>query len=182
MRVLGLDLAGVPTNPTGFASLSDRAFETRLVYPDDEILDLCARGRPAAVAIDAPLSLPSRGNLRQADASLIARGFRVFPPTFASMKALTARGMRIADELRAKRIKVIEIHPRTSGAILFGSPDRPVWVSELQKRGWKLKSEASEHEIDAMVAALTGWLWLRGKSEGVGNPREGVIVIPRGRL
>ncbi|MCS7131383.1 MAG: DUF429 domain-containing protein, partial [Hadesarchaea archaeon] len=124
MRVVGIDLAGTSTNPTGFASLQRRAFKTGLVYRDDEIIKLCERLSPAVIAIDAPLSLPERGNLRSADASLIHRGLRVFPPTFAGMRVLTSRGMRIASSLRAIGFRVIEVHPRTSGVILFGKADK----------------------------------------------------------
>jgi len=182
MRAIGLDLAGTQTNPTGFASLSDRVFQTRLVHLDAEILELCIRNSPGVVAIDAPLSLPSRGNLRQADALLISRGFRVFPPTFAGMKALTARGIRIAAAIRARGIQVIEIHPRTSGMALFGKPDRRAWVMGLRRKGWSIDPDASDHEIDAAIAALTGFLWKEGRSQEVGDPSEGTIIIPLGRL
>ena len=178
MKVVGIDLAGRVTNPSGFALLSDRKIETRLVYSDDEIIELCIRERPSVVAIDAPLSLPRRGNLRKADASLIKRGFRVFPPTFAGMRSLTLRGMRLAKELRAKKIRVIEIHPRTSGMLLFKTPNRERWTTKLRGEGWRFGESASEHEIDAAMAALTGALYLGEKTEGVGAPREGVITVP----
>ena len=178
MKVIGIDLAGRMTNPSGFALLFDRRIETRLIYSTKEIIELCMHERPSVVAIDAPLSLPKRGNLRKADASLIKRGFRVFPPTFAGMRSLTERGVRLAKELRAKKIKVIEIHPRTSGLLLFKTPRRMRWMSELSKWGWQLEGIANEHEIDAAMAALTGALCLEGKTEEVGAPREGVITIP----
>jgi len=178
--VAGLDLAGNPKNSSGFAELCNDRLETEEIYSDDDILERCTHIRPLVVAIDAPLGLPAVGNLRAADKSLIARGCRVFPPTFAGMKSLTARGVDIAAQLRTNRIKVIEIHPRTSGIMLFGKPDRAAWISELEKRGLRLKPRASEHEIDAVMAAVTGLLWLKKKVEEVGDPREGVIVIPRG--
>ncbi len=178
--VVGLDLAGSPKNPSGFAELRNNQLDTEEIYSDDDILERCTHIGPRVVAIDAPLSLPVRGNLRVADKSLIARGCRVFPPTFGGMKSLTARGMDIASRLRANGIKVIEIHPRTSGMIMFGSPDRAVWVSALEKRGLQLKQRASEHEIDAAMAAVTGLRWLKKKVEEVGDPREGVIITPRG--
>jgi predicted nuclease with RNAse H fold len=181
VKVVGIDLAGTSNNPTGFASLHRRVFKTELIYRDDEIIELCQRLGPAVVAIDAPLSLPERGNLRSADITLIKRGLRVFPPTFGGMRSLTSRGIRIAFSLRTMGFEVIEVHPRTSGVILFGKADKGAWSTELRKRGWKL-GKASEHEIDAAIAALTGWLWLKGKFEEVGEPNEGTIIIPLGRL
>ena len=182
MTIIGLDLAGLPSNPTGFALLINHKFETSLVYLDEDIVELCSSGRPALVAIDAPLSLPASGNLRLADRLLIERGLRVFPPTFASMKKLTARGIRLAGELRGKGIKVIEIHPLTSGKILFETSKRQTWLSKLKRRRWTVGQNMSEHEADAVVAALTAWLHLKGMTEEIGAAGEGTIVIPRGPL
>jgi predicted nuclease with RNAse H fold len=178
MKTIGIDLAGCPTNPSGFAILSGRTFKTQLVYSDRQIIDLCTRERPAAVAIDAPLSLPARGNLRKADALLIKRGLRVFPPTFAGMRSLTERGIRLAKKLRARKIRVIEIHPRTSGVILFGTSKRDTWITKLRKMGFRFQGGGSRHEVDATLAALTGALHIRGKTEEIGEAKEGIIVVP----
>lgn len=174
--IIGLDLAGVPKNPSGFARLSNSKFQTSLIYSDDEILEQCTRSDVKLVAIDAPLSLPQQGNLRRADALLIQRGFRVLPPTFGGMRSLTERGMRFASELRAKNLSVIEIHPRTSGMILFKTSDRQQWVAKLKGKGFHLRKNVSEHEIDAAIAALTGILYLQGKTEEVGTIEEGTII------
>ena len=178
MKIVGIDLAGLEKNPSGIAILAGRKFKTVLVHTDEEIIELCMRERPRVVAIDAPLSLPARGSLRQADRSLIERGLRVFPPTFAGMRSLTQRGIRLASELRDRRFKVIEIHPRTSGMVLFGKSDRRVWIKGLRERGLKIKIQLSAHEIDAAVAALTGALYLQKKTEEVGGKVEGKIIIP----
>jgi len=34
------------------------------------------------------------------------------------------------------------------------------------------------HEIDAVTAALTGYLYLQGKTELIGDEEEGYIVVP----
>lgn len=178
MKVIGIDLAGRAANPSGFALLSNRKISTRLVYPDEEIVNLCTREHPDLIAIDAPLSLPKRGNLRKADASLIHRGLRVLPPTFAGMRSLTERGMSLAGALRAKGLRVIEVHPRTSGVLLFKTSDRERWMAELRKKGFHLEQSRSEHEIDAILGAVTGALHLRGKTEEIGEANEGTIIIP----
>lgn len=178
MKTVGIDLAGRPTNPSGFAILSGRTFKTRLVYSDEEIIHLCTRERPAVAAIDAPLSLPARGNLRKADALLIKRGLRVFPPTFAGMRSLTKRGILLAKKLRARKIRVIEIHPRTSGVVLFGTSKRDAWIAKLRKMGFRFQGGTSKHEVDAALASLTGALHLGGKTEEIGGAREGTIVVP----
>jgi predicted nuclease with RNAse H fold len=180
ITVVGIDLAGVPENPSGFALLSDNRIETCLLYSDAEIVERCMQIRPKVVAIDAPLSLPKSGGFRSADKQLIKRGLRVFPPMFSGMKKLTARGIRLAREMRSRGLEVIEIHPRTSGIVLFGFPERVKWISKLRRQGWRLKISKSEHEMDAVVAALTGMFWVKKKAEEVGDKREGTILIPRG--
>jgi len=179
MKVLGIDLAGKETNPTGIALLSDAGLKTKLVRTDDEILEECRNSSPNLVAIDAPLGFPKKGGLRRADLELISRGHRVFPPIFGGMKFLTQRGARIARKLRAEGFRVIEVHPRTSGKIIFGTHERKKWVSELSGRGMDLKSGVSPHEVDSVLAALTAQFHMQGKSEEVGDPSEGTIIIPR---
>ena len=178
MKIIGIDLAGRPTNPSGFALLSGRTFKTQLVYSDKQMIDLCTQERPAIVSIDAPLSLPARGNLRDADISLIKRGLRVFPPTFAGMRSLTERGICLAKKLRARKIRVIEIHPGTSGVILFRTGNRDRWVAKLERTGFRFLGGSSQHETDAALAALTGALHLKGKTEEIGDAKEGTVVIP----
>lgn len=178
MKIIGIDLAGRSTNPSGLTLLSGRTFKTRIVHSDMKIIKLCRQEQPALLAIDAPLSLPARGNLRNADASLIKRGLRVFPPTFAGMRSLTNRGIRLARKFHTMKIRVIEIHPRTSGMILFKTADRNRWIAKIKKMGFRFEGGNSKHEIDAVLAALTGALYLHGKTEEIGNAKEGTIVIP----
>ncbi|MEA1905107.1 MAG: DUF429 domain-containing protein [Candidatus Hadarchaeota archaeon] len=182
MKAIGIDLAGKEPNPSGFAVLLNYEIKTRLVYPDEEILQLCTHERPDIVAIDAPLSFPREGNLRSADAQLIHHGYRVLPPTFGGMRALTGRGIQLAKKLRARSVRIIEIHPRTSGRILFGTPNREEWLLKLEREGWEVRGGTSDHEVDAAIATLTGLLYLSKKTEEVGEPEEGKIVIPRDRM
>ncbi|MDI6642586.1 MAG: DUF429 domain-containing protein [Candidatus Hodarchaeaceae archaeon] len=178
MKVIGIDLAGLATNPSGFAILVGRTFKTQLIYSDEQMIELCVKEKPDLVAIDAPLSLPKRGNLRDADLSLIKRGLRVFPPTFTGMRSLTARGILLTKKLRTRKIKVIEIHPRTSGITIFKTANRSQWRKKLKKMGFCLRGGKSRHELDAVLAAFTGTLHLRGKTEEIGKVGEGTIVIP----
>lgn len=166
--IVGVDLAGSERRPTGIAFLG-RTLSTKTVHAEEEILEACKGA--GLVAIDAPLSLPRKGGLREGDRGLIRMGYRVFPPLFSRMRMLTRRGMRLAAKLRREGIRVIEIHPRTSGLILFGAGDRKLWLRKLVKLG--VKRTASEHELDAALAALTGKLYLEGKTRRVGS-----IVIP----
>ena len=179
ITVIGLDLAGVSSRPSGFAVLNRKKISTSLVHSDREIISICINENPTTIAMDAPLSKPRKGGLRNCDRELIHRGLRVFPPLFGGMKKLTERGIKISKTLRSRGLKVIEIHPRTSGMLLFGTPDRGLWVKKLKTLGYDLKTTETPHEIDAAIAALTGFLYLLGKSNEVGNPEKIIVPLPR---
>ena len=83
MSVLGLDLAGVETRPTGLCVLMDMKAKTSLVYLDEEIVKRVEESKPKVVAIDAPLSLPAGResidqktsiHLRECDKELLKKG------------------------------------------------------------------------------------------------------------
>ncbi|KXA91135.1 hypothetical protein AKJ63_01855 [candidate division MSBL1 archaeon SCGC-AAA259D18] len=181
MKTLGIDLAGKVDNPSGVAVLEESSIRTDILNSDEEIIDICKSQGSKIIAIDAPLSFPEKGNLREADSELIRRGHRVLPPTLGGMRPLTERGIRMARELCELEFEVIEVHPRTSGKILFGSESRDEWVSKLREGDWNLSSGFSEHEIDSIVAAVTGFLYLEDRTEEVGEQGEG-IVIPKNEL
>ena|GEM_PF-2390815 len=44
--------------------------------------------------------------------------------------------------------------------------------------GWAFWRASTTHEIDATTAALTGYLYLEGKTELIGDEEEGYIVVP----
>ena len=90
MLIVGLDLAGVETRPTGFCLLAGMKAETCLLYTNEEILKIIDNCRPQVIAIDAPLSLPpgrktiedrSGGHLRKSDRELLKKRIRFFPIT-----------------------------------------------------------------------------------------------------
>jgi len=58
---IGVDLAGLSKNPTGFALLKGKTVKTSLIYTDKEILESIIKNAPSLIAIDAPLSLPKKG-------------------------------------------------------------------------------------------------------------------------
>jgi len=54
MSIIGLDLAGVETRPTGYCKLLDMKVATSLIYPDQEILQKSGKYAPDLL----PLLLP----------------------------------------------------------------------------------------------------------------------------
>lgn len=184
MKIIGIDLAGKQDNPTGFCVLDQDLVILQTLYHTNDIMDYVKEVKPSLIAIDAPLSLPKGrcclkkdckcakfGHFRQAERDIRPYG-RVLPLTFRGMKMLTLRGIELARELR-KDFQVIETHPRTS--------QKQLGIKDIKKdlsRNYQLPSDPNEHELDALLAAVTGYLYLKGECIELGDPEEGVIVIP----
>jgi len=181
-KVVGIDLAGSEANPSGWAVLDGLEVRTAILRADDELIEATLGARPALVAIDAPLSLPEEGYMRKVDRELHRLGFPVLPPMFPAMKKLTLRGIRLAQELQALGLEVIEVHPASTRKAL-GLPvkGRKAVQEALLALGLKGDLEArslSIHELDAVTAALTAALHLLGLTVLVGD-EEGRICLPR---
>jgi hypothetical protein len=180
---LGIDLAGKQRNPTGWATLTKGAIKAGEIYTDKEIIDLVRREAPVLTALDAPLSLPKKGILRKADKEMIKRGYRVFPPRIPAMEKLTLRALKLVKELQMAGFKVIEVHPAsTRKALNLPRKDWRNIQTMLIQIGLKGDIELrvlTPHEIDAVIAALTAHLHLKGKTVKIGNNTEGYIIVPR---
>lgn len=184
--VIGIDLAGTSKNPTGWALLKGKTVETCLFYTDSEILENTARNAPALVAIDAPLSLPKKGEfLRKADREMIKKGYRVFPPNLPAMKKLTLRAIRLNKLIEEKKYKTIEVHPTsTRKALQMPLKDWKAIQEILKTLGLKGELETrplASHEIDAVTAALTAVLHLKRQTERIGDNEKGHIIVPKKR-
>ena len=53
---------------------------------------------------------------------------------------------------------------------------------EIGKKYFEIKEKKSQHELDAIVSALIGKLYLKNKTIAVGNKKEGVIIIPKTQI
>jgi predicted nuclease with RNAse H fold len=180
--IIGIDLAGKEENPTGLAILKDKSVRTCLIYTNREIFESIIREKPRIVAIDAPLKLPKIGIFRKADKELIKKGYRVFPPGLPAMKTLTLRAIELNRLITERGIQTIEVHPTsTRKALNMPAKDWKEIQSILKCIG--LKGSLSEralapHELDAVTAAITGYLYMRGLTEILGDGEEGFIVVP----
>jgi len=180
--IIGIDLAAKATKPTGWALLRNKQIQACHLYTTRDILAHTLDCSPALVAIDAPLTLPKRNAMREADRQMHKLGYPVLPPRFRAMKSLTLRAIRITKKLKEGNLKVIEVHPASTRKAL-GMPTKNWRHTQeiLQQIGYKgdiEKRPLTPHEIDAVTAALTAHLYLEGKTQQVGEPKEGYIVIP----
>ncbi len=187
--IVGLDLAGVESRPTGFCTLKDMEAETFLAYTDTEILEKIREIRPAIIAIDAPLSLPpgrksleerSDVHLRECDRELLKRKIKFFPITLGPMRKLTTRGINLRRTLEAEGFVAVEAYPGGAQDIL-GIPRKQKGLEKLKAGldglGIKgLKSQVSDHELDAVTCAYVGKLFLEGKAVIYGAPHDGIVM------
>lgn len=189
MLIVGLDLAGVESRPSGFCILDGLKIETCLSYKDKEIIQKIEELKPKVIAIDAPLSLPpgrksieerNDVHFRECDRELLKRGIKFFPITLGPMRKLTERGINLKKFLKNKGFKVIEAY--SGGAqdilkILRKQQGLDELRKGLEKLGIKgLTSEMTDHELDAVTCAYVGKLFLEGKSETLGVIEDGIIM------
>jgi len=191
MKVIGIDLAGVETRPTGFCILDKKLnAETFVIYTDKEIIQRISEIKPEIIAIDAPLALPKgrkslekRNNihLRECDRQLLKMGIRFFPITLGPMRKLTERGIKLRKFLE-KKFKVIETYPGAAQDILK-IPRKQRGIEKLRKGLMKLGIKGIENcidndELDAVTCALVGKLYLDKNYLPIGDPKEVLMILP----
>jgi predicted nuclease with RNAse H fold len=181
--IAGVDLAATPLNPTGWATLKGRVISACHLFSDKEILSKIVKCKPTLIAVDAPLSLPKNKKFtRKADREMQKRGYPVFPPRFRTMERLTVRAIKLTHKMRSEKFDVIEVHPASTRKALKmptkeWSKIQEIFVSIGFEEDIKTRV-LTPHEIDAVTAALTGYLHLKQKTELVGDRIEGYIVVP----
>jgi uncharacterized protein len=196
--VLGIDLRSGPRYPTGVAVM-DASLRCRLVAKartDEDLFELVVAHRPRLVAIDAALALPEGrdctdqtcecarfGIMRQVDRIAAAEGYRPFPALLPSMVKMTLRGIALREQLTAEGFEVIESYPGMTQDVL-GIPRKRAGVDGL-RRGLKRhgvrglpRRPISHDELDAVTCALTGWLYLEGRTETMGSGLPVPLVLP----
>ncbi|MDI6708284.1 MAG: DUF429 domain-containing protein [Candidatus Thermoplasmatota archaeon] len=177
MTSLGIDLAGKEKNKTGICILDGNVPKTFVLHTDSEIIECVKATKPDIVAIDAPFLLKPK--IRKCDREL--KKYGAFAPIMKSMHELSKRGYLLAKELEKLNFKVIEVFPTASAKILgIYSKDLAVAKRNLSELGLILKNKIfTKHELDAIISAYTGALYLRNLTEDVGDAVEGTIVVPK---
>lgn len=195
--VVGLDLAGSPKRGTGACRMAGpRRISSELLHEDGEVIEFVRAASPELVVIDAPLSLPrgratiedrSGPHLRECDRELLRRHIPFFPLTLGPMRMLTVRGLSLQQELVRRGFTVVEGYPGGAQDIL-GLPRKKAGASLLQRRlrkaglGGDLDRRSLSHdELDAVTIAWVGWRYQKGEGELIGDPSEGVMLLPRPR-
>jgi len=195
--VVGLDLTGSAKRPTGLCLMNGRVAETELVSEDQQIVQRVLDCAPDLVSIDSPLCIPvgrtrvtdddpmrHLGIMRESERILKRRGINVYPCLLPSMQRLTERGIRLAAEIRAHDIPVIECYPGAAQDIM-GIPRKGAgteWLTlgmkEFGVSGRFATVEPSHDELDAITCSLVGFFHLAGKTEALGGEGEEPMMVP----
>src|SRR3972149_5434197 len=189
--VVGIDLAGAPEygtkryNRVGLAALDQHlslmdAASGR--FDDDEIRRFVEGQHPDVVAIDAPLSFPATGTLREVDRILARLGFRPYPPLMPSMAPVTKRGIALRAALEAAGSQVIETYPGAAQDTL-GLPRKHVsrqqLATGLRHLGVHPLKTLDGDILDAVTASYVAHCYLTGASEAIGPPYDVQVINPR---
>lgn len=165
----------------------------------DDVERVIREAKPSIVAIDSPPRWAREGKSRATENELARLNIHAFrtpseahgaPATFDWMR----RGMEVfaaVDRLgfpratsRPWKDRAIEVYPHASAAVLAGclSPKglrKRAWREHvLQMVGVRTTDLTTLDKIDAALAAITGLAALQGQVTALGDPGEGVIVIP----
>jgi predicted nuclease with RNAse H fold len=195
MKIVGIDLAGVEKRITGFCLLDEKLnAKTKTLYTDEEIIFETINAKPDVISIDAPLSLPlgrkslsQRGppHLRACDKELLKMKIKFFPITLGPMRKLTERGIRLKKFFESKGLKVIESFPGATQDILK-MPRKKAGLEKLRRalinfgvKGDVRKKKITSDELDAITSALVGKMYLEKNYLAIGNPKEGLIILPK---
>jgi predicted nuclease with RNAse H fold len=195
LKVVGIDLAGSERRPTGFCLLEGKQARVSVLHSDREILQAIGKG-VKAVAIDAPLSLPrgrcclrndcqciGKAHFRVCDLELRKMHIKFFPITLGPMRQLTLRGLALKEKLEKRGLRVFETYPGAAQDI-WGIPRQknPEGLKKGLKRlgikGAWLDSNVTKDELDALTCALVAREELRGNTIAIGDPEEGVMILP----
>ena len=198
LRIVGIDLTGSEKRLTGWSLLEGRKCRVESLRSDQEIVNRTVSEAPIMVSIDSPLCLPAGrisvgdddpgreqyGIMRESERELKRRGINVYPSLIPSMQKLTERGIRLANELRARGIPVIESYPGAAQDIMkiprkgAGTEWLKKGLTEFGILGDGEIENATHDELDAITSALVGTFQWIGMSEELGTEQEEPLIIP----
>ena len=170
----------------------------RLRVAPDELGEVASELRPDVIAIDSPPGPARTGRSRAGERALLAMGIHCYftpsdPERYArpfygwvregerAFAAVAAAGYPLYRGGRTVRRRALEVFPHATAVLLGGDP-----ALAKRERRWRVLESCgvdtaelrSTDQLDAALAALTGLLALEGRSTALGDPAEGVVVIP----
>lgn len=207
--LFGVTLRISPSHPSSLAVLNHQSQLVHLApfNTDPELLQLVGTYQPTLIAIGSPLCLPTglpdlepssntraappenRG--RQLERELSSIGIPCFFTSRGSViRPLIYRGIGLKGEFHLRGYEVIEVYPHATRVILFGEQALPPKgsrsVAFLKETLPSLINglepyidSLDKHTGDALLNAYTALLHMREGTDQLGNPHEGLLVIPK---
>ena len=170
----------------------------------EELGGLIRRMRPDLLAIDSPPAWGLTGRSRSAERVLAASGIRSFATpsdprmaehTFYQWMKVGFRCFRLSARHGFPRYRkgpvkgaAMEVFPHPSATVLSGllppsGVSKRAWRHQvLEQAGVAVEHLRSLDQADAALAALTGIRALSREFMALGDPEEGVIVLPAAKL
>ena len=145
-------------------------------------------------SVDCPHQQTTPFKGRYCEQLLLKRGYRCFVSSKNSFaKKWMERCFRLNDFLYGLTLDTIEVFPHATRKILFpgltGRKQEREFREKLQVHlsgiGIKFPADPeifSHDELDAVLAAITNVLYGQGKTNKIGDDRDGYIHIPRNRV
>jgi predicted nuclease with RNAse H fold len=162
----------------------------------DEVVETVVSLRPAVVCIDSPSGWSRSGRSRLAERQLARLGIQAYytgqDPGDHPFYSWIRVGLQIFDRLaveyplyRSGEVAghAAEIFPHASAALLANSLPARGQKEPFRRRVLRDHAVAEENLptldlVDAGLAALTGLIALDGRHSAVGDPDEGIILLP----
>jgi predicted nuclease with RNAse H fold len=200
VRSLGVDVGVRKGLDAVLLDEAPAVLETHRAVSVGELGSLIEASGPDVVAIDSPPGWALRGKSRQTEREIRRFGIQSYgTPTedrglqhpFYEWMRVGFEVFRVAADLGFERHgagridgTAIEVFPHATAVVLAGClpPDgvgKRAWrASILAAHRVPVRALRSADQLDAALAALTGLLALRGRYSALGDPTEGVIVLP----
>jgi predicted nuclease with RNAse H fold len=200
VRALGIDVGVRKGLDLVLLDETSAVMATHRAVPLSRLGALIGAGHPDVLAIDSPPGWATRGKSRQTEREIRLFGIQSYgTPTedrgldhpFYEWMRVGFEVFRVAAGLGFRRYgtgairgTAVEVFPHASAVVLAGClPPRGArkgaWrASILTAQRVPTQALRSADLIDAALAALTGLLALRGRCSALGDPTEGVIVLP----
>jgi predicted nuclease with RNAse H fold len=207
--LFGVTLRISPNHPSSLAVLNHQSHLVHLglVKTDVELLQMVGTYQPRLIAIGSPLCLPTglpdlepaantpgthpenRG--RQLERELASIGTPCFFTGRGSViRPLIYRGIGLKGELHLRGYEVIEVYPHATKVILFGEQALPAKGSRslayLKGRLGTLidgledySGNLNKNNSGALLNAYTALLHMLEGTDLLGDPHEGLLIIPK---
>lgn len=196
--VVGIDLTGSESKPSGWAVLNGNRAITKPICSDDELIKESLKYNPKVISIDSPLSYPEGrhctdpqcecrkfGITRYCERLLSSFGIGVYPCLIPSMVNLTNRGIRLAKKFRDRGVEVIESYPGVAQDILnIRRKQNGIEHLKNSYKNFGIKGEylttdkISHDELDAIASALVGLFYINNQYIELGNDKENYLIVP----